>query len=123
MPDERRQATDRGDTEGEPQCLEEGRCPNRGSTTFVPRSEFPGTQVGSSADNPIHLSDALTEASHSGACPQGVDPDHESNILGHYSDALNEMAQSIMDLEDSYFNALCEVIIETITTKTRSFAS
>ena len=42
-----------------------------------------------------------------------MEPDDEAEILGHYSDALNEMAQSLMDLEDGYFNTLCEVIIET----------
>ena len=34
-------------------------------------------------------------------------------MLGHFSDALSGMAESLMDLEDGYFKALWEVIIET----------
>ena len=34
-------------------------------------------------------------------------------MLGHFSNALSEMAESLMDLEDGYFKALREVIIET----------
>ena len=34
-------------------------------------------------------------------------------MLSHFSDALSEMAESLMDLEDGYFKALWEVIIET----------
>ena len=33
--------------------------------------------------------------------------------MGHFSDALHEMAASIVDLEDGYFRALHEVIVET----------
>ena len=33
--------------------------------------------------------------------------------MGHFSDALREMATSIVDLEDGYFKALHEVIVET----------
>ena len=33
--------------------------------------------------------------------------------MGHFSDALREMAASIVDLEDIYFRALHEVIVET----------
>ena len=33
--------------------------------------------------------------------------------MGHFSDALREMAASIVDLEDRYFKALHEVIMET----------
>ena len=33
-------------------------------------------------------------------------------MLGHFSDALSEMAKSLMDLEDGYFKALREVITE-----------
>ena len=33
--------------------------------------------------------------------------------MGHFSDALQEMATSIVDLEDRYFKALHEVIVET----------
>ena len=42
-----------------------------------------------------------------------MDPGDESKILGHFSDALDEMVQSIMGLEDSYFLTLREVIHET----------
>ena len=34
-------------------------------------------------------------------------------MLSHFSNALSEMAESLMDLEDGYFKALREVIIET----------
>ena len=37
----------------------------------------------------------------------------EAKLLGHFSDALREMAASIVDLEDGYFKALHEVIVET----------
>ena len=33
--------------------------------------------------------------------------------MAHFSDALREMAASIVDLEDGYFKALHEVIVET----------
>ena len=33
--------------------------------------------------------------------------------MGYFSDALREMAASIVDLEDGYFKALQEVIVET----------
>ena len=33
--------------------------------------------------------------------------------MGHFSDALREMAASIVDLEDGYFKALHEVIVDT----------
>ena len=33
--------------------------------------------------------------------------------MGHFSNALQEMAASIVDLEDGYFKALHEVIMET----------
>ena len=63
-------------------------------------------------ENPVNLSDAPTEASHTRTCPESVEPIDESKILGHFSDALSEMAESLMDLEDSYFKALYEVIVE-----------
>ena len=44
--------------------------------------------------------------------PEGVEPVDEAAILGHFSDALSEMAENLMDLEDGYFKALREVIIE-----------
>ena len=34
-------------------------------------------------------------------------------MLSHFSNALSEMAESLMDLEDGYFKALREVIIKT----------
>ena len=37
----------------------------------------------------------------------------ESKILGHFSDVLDKMTQSIVDLDDGYFMALWEVIHET----------
>ena len=39
--------------------------------------------------------------------------DNEAKLLGHFSDALREVAASIVDLEDGYFRALHEVIVET----------
>ena len=41
------------------------------------------------------------------------DFDDEAKLLGHFSDALREMAASIVGLEDGYFRALHEVIVET----------
>ena len=68
---------------------------------------------GASHDNPVHLSDA-TDASASGLRPRKDDDfDDEAKLLGHFSDALREMAASIVDLEDGYFRALHEVIVET----------
>ena len=49
-----------------------------------------------------------------GSRPQKDDDfDDETKLLGHFSDALREMAASIVDLEDRYFKALHEVIVET----------
>ena len=88
--------------------------PPNNDTMFVPASEFPGIQDGlGTRENPVNLSDAPTEASNTGACPEGTDPIDESKILGHFSDALSEMASSVMELEDGYFQALREVIMET----------
>ena len=83
-------------------------------TTLVLASEFPGGQLaGSFHDNPVHLSDA-TDASVSGSRPmKDAEPDDDAAVLGHFSDALQEMADSIVGLEDGYFKALHEVIIET----------
>ena len=83
-------------------------------TTLVSASEFPGNQLtGSSHDNPVHLSDT-TDVSASGSCPmKDAEPDDDAAVLGHFSDALQEMAASIVGLEDGYFQALHEVIIET----------
>ena len=81
---------------------------------MVPAAEFLGSQLaGSSHNNPVHLSDA-TDVSTSGSCPtKDADTEDEATILGHFSDALREMAKSIVGLEDGYFKALCEVIVET----------
>ena len=83
-------------------------------TVMVPAVEFPGGQLaGSSRDNPVHLSDA-TDASASGSHPtKDADTEDEAAILGHFSDALREMANSIVGLEDGYFKAQREVIIKT----------
>ena len=39
--------------------------------------------------------------------------EEEAMVLSHFSDTLSEMAAGITDLENSYFKALHEVIIET----------
>ena len=39
--------------------------------------------------------------------------EEKATVLSHFSDALSEMAASIMDLENGYFKALHEVIIKT----------
>ena len=82
--------------------------------TMLPDSVFPSFGLaGSSRDNPIHLSDA-TDASASDSCPtKDMEMEDEAVVLSHFSDALSEMAASIMDLENGYFKALHEVIIET----------
>ena len=84
--------------------------PPNENTVFVPASEFPGARLLGTTDNPVNLSDAPTEASNVGAHPQGAEAGDESKILGHFSDVLDEMAQSIVGLEDGYFLALREVI-------------
>ena len=82
--------------------------------TWVASDLFPGDQQPDpSRDNPIHLSDT-TDASALGSHPRKDDGlDDEAKLLGHFSNALQEMAASIMDLEDGYFKALHEVIMET----------
>ena len=81
---------------------------------WVASDQFPSDQrLGASRDNPVHLSNA-TDASASGSRPRKDDDfDDEAKLLGHFSDALREMAASIVDLEDGYFRALHEVIVET----------
>ena len=88
--------------------------PPNDDVTLILASEFLGTQpAGSSHENPIHLSDA-TEVLVSGSHPmKDMEVEDKAVILGHFSNALHEMAASIMDLEDGYFKALHEVIIET----------
>ena len=88
--------------------------PLNDDTMFVPMSEFPGSQYGlGTCDNPVNLSDAPTEASHTATRPESAEPIDEAAMLGHFSNALSEMATSLLDLEDGYFKALWEVIIET----------
>ena len=83
-------------------------------TTQVSAAEFPGGQsAGSSHDNPVHLSN-VTNVSVSGLHPvRDAELDDNAAVLGHFSDALQEMAASIVGLEDGYFKALHEVIVET----------
>ena len=73
--------------------------PPNDDTTFVPASEFPSTQLG-------------TRDNQTGPRLESMDSVDESKLLGHFSDALSEMAESLMDLEDGYFKALHEVIFE-----------
>ena len=75
--------------------------------SWVTSNQFPSDQqLGTSCDNPVHLSDT-TDTSASGSHPQKDDDfDDEAKLLGHFSDALLEMAASIVDLEDRYFKAL-----------------
>ena len=42
-----------------------------------------------------------------------METEDKAAVLRHFSDALSEMAASITDLENGYFKALHEVIIET----------
>ena len=82
--------------------------------TMILDSAFPSFRLaGSSRDNHVHLSDA-TDASASGSRPmKDTEMEDEAMVISHFSDALSEMAASIMDLENGYFKALHEVIIET----------
>ena len=88
--------------------------PPNDDVIFIPASEFLVAQgLGSSRDNPVHLSDAM-EVSVPGSCRmKDTDTEDEAKLLGHFRDTLYKMAGSIMDLEDGYFKALHEVIIET----------
>ena len=68
---------------------------------FVSKSESPGGPYGpGTRENPVNLSDAPTEASHTAMRPEGMEPIDEAAMLSHFSDALSEMAESLMDLED-----------------------
>ena len=89
-------------------------APANEGIAWVASDQFPSDQqLGASHDNPVHLSDA-TDASASGSCPRKDDNfDDEAKLLGHFSNTLREMATSIVDLEDGYFRALQEVIVET----------
>ena len=87
--------------------------PPNDDTMFVSKSEFSGGPYGpGTRENPINLSGAPTEALHTATCPEGMEPIDEVVMLGHFSDALSEMAESLMDLEDGYFKVIWKVIIE-----------
>ena len=88
--------------------------PPSNNITMLPDSAFPSFRLaGSSRDNPVHLSDT-TDVSASGSRPtKDTEMEDKAAVLSHFSDALSEMAASIMDLENGYFKALHEVIIET----------
>ena len=87
--------------------------PPNDDIVFVSKLEFPGGLYGlGTRENPVNLSDAPTEASHTAMHPEGTEPINEAAMLSHFSDALSEMSESLMDLEDGYFKALPEVIIE-----------
>ena len=88
--------------------------PPNDDTMFMPKLDFPSGPYGAGTrENPVNLSDATTEASQTATHPKGVELIDEAAMLGHFSDALSEMAKSLMDLEDGYIKALWEVIIET----------
>ena len=87
--------------------------PPNDDTVYVSKSEFPGGPYGpGTRENPVNLSDTPTEASHTATRPEGAEPINEALMLSHFSDALSEMAESLMDLEDGYFKAIWEVIIK-----------
>ena len=88
--------------------------PPNDDTVFVSKLDFPSGPYGAGTrQNPVNLSDATTKASQTATCPEGVEPIDEAAMLGHFSDTLSEIAESLMDLEDGYFKALWKVIIET----------
>ena len=103
-----------GTTPKKKEAAKDLRAPVNVGISWVTSNQFPGDQrPGASHDNPVHLSDA-TDASASGSRPQKDDNfDDETKLLGHFSNALREMAGSIVDLEDGYFKALHKVIMET----------
>ena len=88
--------------------------PPSDDVTMLPDSGFPSFRLaGPLHDNPVHPSDA-TDALASGSHPtKDTEMEDEAAVLSHFSDALSEMAASIVDLENGYFKALHEVIIET----------
>ena len=80
--------------------------PPNDDTVFVHKSEFPGGLYGAGTqENPVNLNDTPTEASHTAMHPEGMEPVDKVVMLGHFNDALSEMAKSLMDLEDGYFKA------------------
>ena len=88
--------------------------PGSDDIVLLPDSAFPTFEpAGSLHDNPVHLSDT-TDASASGSHPtKNTEIEDKAAILCHFSDTLSEMVASIMGLEEGYFKALHEVIIET----------
>ena len=87
--------------------------PPNDDTVFMPKSDFPSGPYGvGTRENPVNLSDATTKALQTVTRPEGMEPIDEVAMLGHFSDASSEMAESLMDLEDGYFKALREVIIK-----------
>ena len=80
---------------------------------MLPDSAFPTFgPAGSLLDNPVHLSDT-TDASASCSHPKkDTEMEDEATVLSHFSNTLSEMAASIVGLENGYFKALHEVIIE-----------
>ena len=59
--------------------------PPNNDTMFVSKSEFPGGLYGpGTRENPINLSDAPTEASHTATCPEGTEPIDEAAMLSHF---------------------------------------
>ena len=103
-----------GTTPKKKEAAKSAMAPVNEGIAWVASNQFPSDQrPGTSRDNPVHLSDT-TDASASGSHPRKDDDfDDEAKLLGHFSDALREMAASIVDLEDGYFRALHEVIVET----------
>ena len=103
-----------GTTPKKKEAAESVMAPVNEGIAWVASEQFLSDQrPGESRDNPVHLSDA-TDASASGSRPRKDDNfDDEAKLLGHFSDALCEMAASIVDLEGGYFRALHEVIVET----------
>ena len=103
-----------GTTPKKKEAAESVVAPVKEGIPWVASDQFPSDKrPGVSRDNPVHLSDT-TDASASGSHPRKDDNfDDEAKLLGHFSDALREMAASIVDLEDRYFRALHEVIVET----------
>ena len=73
----------------------------------------PGVSPISIYASPVNLSDVPTNASTPGGHPKDMGIEDKAKILSHFSDALDEMAQCISDLEDGYFLALQEVIQKT----------
>ena len=82
--------------------------------SWVASDQFPGDQCpGSTRDNPVHLSDATDASAPSSRPRKDNNFDDKAKLSSHFSDALHEMAASIVGLEDGYFKALYEVITET----------